>query len=218
MFGHMGTNRRVESVLAALAGLAQRDQFRLDIYGDLWDENLVRSKIVALNLQEIVHVHGFVPEEILRSALSMADLGINLRYPTMGEASGSQLQLWEHSLPVLVTPIGFYVDFPADTLAFVRPECEIEDIQSHLQDFLAEPLRFQEMGMRGRKLLEKHHTPDAYVESLLQMASRAREFGPGRLAGDLAVRIGLELGDLFAPDDLEPSCRRMGHLISAMLC
>jgi glycosyltransferase involved in cell wall biosynthesis len=218
MFGHMGTNRRVESVLAAMAGLAQRNQFRLDIFGDLRDENLIRSKTLSLNLEEIVHVHGFVAEEVLRGALAAADLGINLRNPTMGEASASQLQLWEHCLPVLVSPVGFYVDFPADTMAFVRPESEIEDIQSHLRDFLAQPRRFREMGMRGRKLVEKHHTPEAYVEGLLQMAGRAREFGPDQLAGDLATRVGLQLGSLLSPDDLEPSCHRVAKEITAMLC
>jgi glycosyltransferase involved in cell wall biosynthesis len=218
MFGHMGLNRRIESTLEALARFPQKSALRLDIYGDLENESVVRTQIAALRLERIVHVHGFVAEEELVRALRAADLGINLRYPTMGEASGSQLQLWEYSLPALVTATGFYADLPADTVAFVRPESEIEDIQSHLRDFLADPQRFREMGKRGRKYLEKHHSSEGYVEGLLQMTTYAREFGRDLVANNLARRVGVELGVWFSPDQLEPSCQRATQAISGMLC
>ena len=36
------------------------------------------------------------------------ELLINLRYPTMGEASLSQLRIWRHALPSMVTQVGWH--------------------------------------------------------------------------------------------------------------
>ena len=54
-------------------------------------ENLVSGNLVQL--------HGYTPEKELNKVLEKSHLAINLRYPTMGEASGSQLRIWYHALP-----------------------------------------------------------------------------------------------------------------------
>ena len=64
----------------------------------------------------------------------------------MGEASVSQLQIWDHALPSLVTKVGWYACLPAETVAFVRPDHEIIDIHAHLRAFLSEPWRYAQMG------------------------------------------------------------------------
>ena len=60
-------------------------------------------RVELLGLRERVTFHGYVSEAELEAALDDADLAVNLRYPTMGEASGSQLRIWDHALPSLVT-------------------------------------------------------------------------------------------------------------------
>jgi hypothetical protein len=102
-------------------------------------------------------------------------LAVNLRYPTMGEASISQLQIWEHALPTLVTAAGWYANFPPEAVAFVQPAHEIEDIQAHLKAFLADPEHFARMGAHGRRILEERHNPEAYVDILMELASDAVE-------------------------------------------
>jgi hypothetical protein len=71
----------------------------------------------------------------------------------MGESSISQLQIWEHGLPSLVTAVGYYATLPEETVAFVRPSHELEDIQAHLRRFLADPAAFSRMGLAGRRYL-----------------------------------------------------------------
>ena len=66
----------------------------------------MRDEVEELRLQDIVTLHGFVPAEALEAALASAHLAINFRFPTMGEASVSQLQIWDHALPSLVTRVG----------------------------------------------------------------------------------------------------------------
>lgn len=193
IFGHISDNRRLASVLRALAGLPERERFRLDVYGELWDHQGVRRNIEELGLQDVVALHGFVPAEDLEAALASAHLAINLRFPTMGEASVSQLQIWDHALPSLVTRVGWYATLPQETVAFVRPEREISDIQAHLGAFLDDPSRYAQMGEDGRRYVQTHHTSGAYVQAIIEAVREAEAFRPYATAHDMARRVGQEM-------------------------
>ena len=131
--------------------------------------------IRALGLKSLVTLHGFAAEAELDDALRKADLAINLRYPTMGEASGSQLRIWAHALPSLVTNVGWYASLHADAVAFVRPsDDEIEDIQTHLRAFLEYPEKFALMGGKGFELLKQQHSPEGLANGLLSLRQRQR--------------------------------------------
>jgi hypothetical protein len=124
---------------------------------------------------------------------------VNLRYPTMGEASASQLKLWEYALPTLVTQVGWYASLPAETVAFVRPENEIDDIRAHLQDFLKEPERFAEMGRQGWCKLKRDHGPEAYVRSLISLAETVPEWGLQNARLGMAQRVGDDMRQWVTP-------------------
>jgi glycosyltransferase involved in cell wall biosynthesis len=194
VFGYLSRNRRLEAILEALAGIHEKEQFRLDVCGHLWDEGLIRTQIERLGLDSVVKLLGFLPENLVEQKLSTADLAINLRYPSMGEASGSLLQFWDYGLPTLVTHTAWYASLPRDTAAFVRPEHEVEDIQAHLRAFLADPSAFRAMGERGRQSLE-NHDPEKYVEGLMRLVAEALRLSPRVSALALARRIGNDLSE-----------------------
>jgi glycosyltransferase involved in cell wall biosynthesis len=172
VFGYIGRNRRLSSLLLALANLPERTHFLLDVYGDvLDDEDELRAQIRELGLKKQVTLHGFTAEAKLDAALSRSHLAINLRYPTMGEASGSQLRIWAHRLPALVSSVGWYSTLPADAVAFVRTdENEVSDIQTHLRLLASDPSAFRAMGERGRRELDEKHTPARYARKLAERA------------------------------------------------
>ncbi len=176
IFGYLGgTYRRVQSVLEALGTMEEKSQFRLDIYGQIWDEGYIRRQIDTFDLEKIVQLHGFVEEAELDAALANADLAFNLRYPTGGEASGSQLRIWSHGLPSLVTRIGWYRDLPTMSVGFVSHDREIEDLQQQLRNFLANPSRFRKMGQRGQKILAEEHNPALYAKKVVEFARNASQ-------------------------------------------
>jgi len=71
VFGYIGRNRRLSSLLKALAGLPERTQFLLDVYGEILDEeDQLRAQLRALDLKRQVTLHGFTSEERLDEALS----------------------------------------------------------------------------------------------------------------------------------------------------
>ena len=217
VFGYLGRNRRLSNLLRALSSFPARESLRLDIYGHLAQGDEVRREIRALGLKHLVNVHGFVPEEELERALAASHLAINLRFPTVGEASGSQLRIWSHALPSLLTKVGWYASLPSDAVCFVRPEHEVEDIQMHLKAFLSQPERFAEMGRKGREILERDHAPDGYARALLELVESARSFRPLSSARGLAMRSGLEMAAWLASTEDERALIEVSEKKRALL-
>jgi glycosyltransferase involved in cell wall biosynthesis len=214
IFGYIGPNRRLESILEALSTLPENKQFCLDIYGDLWDKNYIQNQIEKLGISDLVKVHGFVEETKLDSALANAHLAINLRYPTMGEASGSQLRIWSHALPSLVTQVGWYTEQLENTVAFVRPEDEIEDIQEHLRNFLANPEYFANMGKIGQQLLKEKHNPEVYAQAIISFAEKSQKFRRYAVAYELVEKIGEELSNWINSESLDTQIRNVAEAVN----
>jgi glycosyltransferase involved in cell wall biosynthesis len=211
VFGYLGRNRRLESVIKALADLPEREKFRLDIFGTLLDgaDNL-RRLIREHKLSSLIRLRGFVPEEQLDDALSQAHLAINLRSPTVGEASGSQLRIWSHALPSLVTPEGWYSGLPSDAVTFVRSgEKEVSDLQAQLRKFLESPEEFARMGRRGHERLKTDHSPQTYAAKVVELATLATENRPKRAAETLAKRAGASLNEWIDPSHFELPLRHV---------
>jgi glycosyltransferase involved in cell wall biosynthesis len=189
-FGHIGPNRRLPQILDALGALRSRLDFRFDIAGEIWDLRLIRDKIAELGLEDRVTLRGFLPETTLDSLIAEAHLVFNLRYPTMGEASGSQLRLWSRAACSVVSDIGWYAALPEDTVLRlpVDPDAEAEGLTRLLLEIEADRLRFAEIGRRGLEHLRAHHDPDAYAEEICGIVDRAAELSRDHLMRQSATR------------------------------
>ncbi|TRU96459.1 MAG: glycosyltransferase family 1 protein [Microcystis wesenbergii Mw_QC_S_20081001_S30D] len=193
IFGYIGVNRCLELVLDSLASFPQKQAFRLDIYGEVWDSNYLLQKINSLNLNNLVTLHGFVTEAKLETALANADLAINLRYPTMGEASGSQLRIWSHGLPSLVTKIGWYSELPENTVGYVTVGNEIADLHQHFSQFLHDLQFYQTIGKNGQIWLENNHSPESYAKALVDFAQEACQQRYRHAANYFIEKVGKEI-------------------------
>jgi glycosyltransferase involved in cell wall biosynthesis len=217
LFGHIGRNRRLESVLRALADLPDRAEFVLDLYGEVAQADAAESLRRGLGLIPHVHFHGYVSDEELTAALDRAHLAINLRYPTMGEASESQLRIWDHALPSLVSQVGWYAQIPDDAVRFVRPEHEVADLRKHLSAFRANPAAFSEIGRRGRRLLEEHHRPTEYTRALFEFAGELSGRRARAVVFRLAERASRELLGYTSPEARESVSRRVAEEVLRMV-
>ncbi len=214
MFGYIGDNRGLDFVLKALSTLKEKDKFCLDIYGHVCNESYILNYIKELGIDNLVTLHhGFVEEAKLEAALANADLAINLRYPTMGEASLSQLRIWSHGLPTLVTQVGWYAEQAEDTVAFVRPEHEIEDIQQHLLSFIASPEYFTKMGKNGQKTLKEKHDLDIYAKAIIHFAEESCKFRQSTVSFQLIEKIGEELSCLTNHMELNTQIERIAEAV-----
>lgn len=215
-FGHLGPNRRLDALLESLSQFREREQFRLAIYGDVWEPERLQQRIASLGLDQLVTLHGFVSDADIDAALAAAHLAVNLRYPTMGEASLSQLQIWDHALPSLVTRAGWYATLPPDAVAFVRAEHEWTDVQTHLRAFLADPAAFARMGSNGRRALETRHAPEEYAREIVAFAAETQAFQPRAAAFELAARAGGELRAWLSAGTPADALRRVAEELDAL--
>jgi glycosyltransferase involved in cell wall biosynthesis len=203
IFGFLGRNRRLASVFKALHQFPGREAFHLDVYGSVADEKLLRQMVSDFGLKSMVTFHGFVEDAALDRALAKSDLALNLRDPTMGEASASQLRIWQHALPSLVTDIGWYATLPDNTVAKVRREAEIEDIQAHLAGFIEEPARYHEIGEAGRVYVNEHHTIERYLDGLMELIRQTIDEQPREAVRWIAERAGRVMSPWFAEEHEE---------------
>jgi hypothetical protein len=173
--------------------------------------------IQARNLERNVKYHGYTPAHRLDNVLHEADLVINLRGPTVGECSGSQLRAWDHALPTLVSRTGWYATIPESATSFVSvysdPKSEIKDIHRHLDAFLQEPEMFALRGQAGRTLLLERHSQSSYINGLLALCRRLPELSVQWAENYLADRMGaIARASLVEPALLDRTAERIVDL------
>ena len=207
-FGHLGPNRRTLEILDAIARFSRQAELRFDILGELWDERPVRAKVEQHRLGGIVRLHGFVSEERLDQALAEADLVLNLRFPTIGEASGSQLRSWNAAVPSAVSDIGWFAGLPDDVVVKVPPGEEAERLHRLFALLLRDREALDGLGERGRALLEERHGPEAYARELVAACGEAGCLR--RRAGCLAAMEALRASLQALPGGLGAVALRLG--------
>lgn len=193
-------NRRLEEVLRALAAFPRSGALLLHIAGHVKDEKALRAHIASLGLRDRVRLHGFMSEADLTALLNRVDMAVNLRNPTRGEASGSQLRFWNHSLPTLVTRTGWYGDQPATTVLHVDPVDEQADLHAHWNRALDDYASLAAVGLAGRERLERVHAAEVFAQALVDFMPLVADYRRRAFAPRLADRAGGALCALGLPE------------------
>jgi glycosyltransferase involved in cell wall biosynthesis len=156
-FAHiLATGRRVRYVIA---GAVNPQEF------DLW------SEICRLGLQNNVTVTEYVPDARLLDYFAAADVLINLRYPTMGETSGTVTNALGVGCCTIVTAIGSFDEIPDHCVAKV-PVAEMtpEGLLRRLLPLIDSPgLRasYEQNALRyARAELSPEQFVERYVEAI----------------------------------------------------
>lgn len=173
VMGHLGANRCLPEICEAL-GDPEFAAWELRICGEVAPSLSLAGMTAAHGLEGRVDHRGYLQEAALRRAIVDADLAINLRNPTMGEASATQLTLWDARLPVIASRTGWYATLPEGSTAYVEPGEEVEGVRAHLRAYARDPAPYRAMGARGRLALERDHSPSKYAAGLVTLLERMR--------------------------------------------
>ncbi len=106
--GYVTPGKRYATVLAALDELGRAD-LRYLIAGS--DRDGLLGRLGAERRRNVL-VRGFAPLGEMEGWIAAADIGVNLRHPTMGESSGSLLRMLSNGLPTLVSDTGAFAELP----------------------------------------------------------------------------------------------------------
>jgi glycosyltransferase involved in cell wall biosynthesis len=157
-------------------------------------------------------------DEFLRT-MQVADVAVNLRYPTSGETSGTLIRLLGLGKPVIVSNLGAFAEIPDGACAKVDlDEFEEDLLFEYLRRLAADEGLRRQMGENARRFVAPH-TLEASARGYAQVVKSVVEekperfrsvpplapYPPGDVLSDLAADISAEAVDLGvgeADDDL----------------
>ena len=152
--GYVNKNKRYDHILAALLGLSDVD-FRYVIAGE--DRGQLLRNLISPG-DPRVKVLGRLPLEEMEGVISASDICLNLRFPTMGESSGSLLRMMGYGKPVLVTNLGSYAEFPDYGVLKVDADVdEVETIRRFVRELALDADFRTSVGREARAFVEREH-------------------------------------------------------------
>jgi glycosyltransferase involved in cell wall biosynthesis len=202
-FGHLNEAKRLPELLKAFARLRERHQdARLLLVG------AASRRLVARLEGDGVIREDYVDEERLWSLMAACDICIGLRFPTMGETSGSAIRALSLGKPLVVSDVGWFAELPDDAVLKVPiDEREVDTLAAGLELLATDDNARLALSTSARDLVEREHrverAADLYAAALeeaaggeavsdavlREVAGAAADVGLSR-TGELAERLG----------------------------
>ncbi|MCA6215281.1 glycosyltransferase [Ideonella sp. B7] len=166
--GFITPPKQIQATLWALGLLRQRGrQFRFVIVGERNAGFDIDAHIRRHGLEDWVTVTGYAPEADFFEYIVAADALVNLRYPTVGESSGTLARALALGLPAVVHNFGPSSEYPDDVVLKVPLELGAPaHLAATLDSLLTHaPLR-DALGRRAAAYIRSHctvqHSAEAY--------------------------------------------------------
>ena len=180
VFGFLKPYKRIAESLRAfrrLVGLVP--EARMILVGEAHPELPLKSLIGQMNLGQHVRHLDFVPMEDFNGYLAACDIVLNLRYPTVGESSGTLQRALGMGKAVIVSDVGSFRELPDDICLKVPVDAsEEEHLFQYLNLLATRPTVRIALGDRARAWAERECSWEV-------AARRYTEFLESVLAGQL---------------------------------
>jgi glycosyltransferase involved in cell wall biosynthesis/SAM-dependent methyltransferase len=183
-FGFLKPYKRIAESLRSLRRLVRLDpRVRMILVGEPHPDLPVERLIRTLGLTEHVRVLGFVPIDRFVDYMDACDIILNLRYPTVGETSGSLQRALGLGKAVIVSDIGSFSELRDDICLKVPVGREEEDtIFEYLNTLVSRPDLARAMGARAKEWI-------ASECSWSSVASRYVDFLQACVSGDWPAQV-----------------------------
>jgi glycosyltransferase involved in cell wall biosynthesis/SAM-dependent methyltransferase len=114
-FGYLKPYKRIAETLRALRRVVRvNPRVRMILGGEPHPDFPVAQIVRTLGLESNVRLLGYTPVEAFSGYIAACDVIVNLRYPTVGETSGSLLRALSAGRPSLVSDVGSFSELPDD--------------------------------------------------------------------------------------------------------
>jgi glycosyltransferase involved in cell wall biosynthesis/SAM-dependent methyltransferase len=183
VFGFLKPYKRIAESLRAFRRLVRTvPEARMILVGEAHPELPLKSLIESLNLQPHVRHLDFVPMEDFNGYLDACDIVLNLRYPTVGESSGTLQRALGMGKAVIVSDVGSFRELP-DEICLKAPVGAIEEemLFEYLNLLATRPAVRSALGARAREWAERECSWEIvarrYAE-FLEAVGEGREWQP----------------------------------------
>ncbi len=134
VFGFLKPYKRIAQSLRAFRRLIHlAPNAKMILVGEPHPELQIEALLDSLDLAPHVRVLGFTPIEHFNGYIGACDIVLNLRYPTVGESSGTLLRSLGMGRAVIVSDIGSFREYPDDVVLKAPVDASEED---HIFEFL----------------------------------------------------------------------------------
>jgi glycosyltransferase involved in cell wall biosynthesis/SAM-dependent methyltransferase len=157
IFGHLKPYKRIAESLRAFRRLVRTEpRARMILAGEKHPDFPLDALIRTLDLSAHVRVLGFTPIEDFAGYMAATDVVLNLRYPTVGETSGSLLRALGLGRATIVSDVGSFAELPDDLClkAPVGPD-EEDLIFEYLNLLVSRPEAARALGARAKAYVER---------------------------------------------------------------
>jgi glycosyltransferase involved in cell wall biosynthesis len=159
-FGLASRAKRLDVALRAYARVRTRlPSSHFVVVGEVAPDTRLGELVRALGLEDSVEVTGYVDKERLLRYIAATDIGVNLRWPTMGETSASLLRLMAAGVPTLVSDVGAFAEFPDECCLKVPVnESEEDRIADLFLELVRDPERRYAVGEAAWSYVHTFHS------------------------------------------------------------
>jgi glycosyltransferase involved in cell wall biosynthesis/SAM-dependent methyltransferase len=158
VFGFLKPYKRIAESLRAFRRLVRLvPEAKMILVGEPHPDLPLAGMIRSLRLSANVRLVGFAPIDEFIGYLSACDIVLNLRYPTVGESSGTLLRALGLGKAALVSEVGSFGEFPDDICLKVPVGKGEEDtIFEYLNLLVSRPDVAQALGARAREYVTRN--------------------------------------------------------------
>jgi glycosyltransferase involved in cell wall biosynthesis len=173
-------NKRMDLIFGALQRLrARHSKLKFVIVG-AGELGGGAALIERYGLKECVVQTGWASPRSYLDYIDMADVAVDLRYPTAGETSGSTLRAMQAGKPLVVSAEGSFLELP-DACCVRLPVggAEVDSLYNALDGLLADREKRLGMGAAGREFAHTHLRIGQAAASYFELAREIAAAKPG---------------------------------------
>src|SRR6202043_1892515 len=177
IFGFLKPYKRIAESLRAFRRLVRTEpRAKMILVGEPHPDFPLHSLIQSLGLAPHVRILGFRPIDEFVGYLAACDIVLNLRYPTVGENSGTLMRALGLGKAVIVSEVGSFSELP-DSICLKAPvdASEEDHLFEYLNLLVSRPDVRRALGARAREWVETEgawpKVAKKYAEFLEQVAN-----------------------------------------------
>ena len=195
VFGFLKPYKRIAESLRAFRRLVRvNPAAKMILVGETHPDFPLSALIAGMGLSANVRMLGFAAAADFTGYISACDIILNLRFPTVGESSGTLLRSLGLGQAVLVSNVGSFAEFP-DSICLKVPVDATEEntIFEYLNLLVSQPHLGRAMGQRARQWVERECNwglvARRYADFTAAVRDRVSWSPPAEITADQAVAI-----------------------------
>jgi glycosyltransferase involved in cell wall biosynthesis/SAM-dependent methyltransferase len=192
IFGFLKPYKRIAESLRAFKRLLRLEpRMKMILVGEPHPDFPLQSIISGLGIGASVRVLGFTPAEEFVGCIAACDIVLNLRWPTVGESSGTLLRSLGLGRAVIVSDVGSFSEYPDDICLKVPVgRAEEDTLFEYLNLLVTQPAVRESLGRRAREWVERecnwYSVAERYV-AFLESVVEGSEYVQAASAGSPEV-------------------------------